>query len=83
MPKPEQPARILDPAYDRDKVYFELEGLHRRLNDQLLDLSEEDDDGDLNTAYVAGDLGTAADIATALNATNTRINEILEKLRLE
>ncbi len=83
MPKPEQPSRMLDQTYDRNRVEFDLEALHRRLNDQLIDLSDEDDDGDLQTDYVAGDLGTAAEIATALNATNTRINQILEKLRLE
>jgi hypothetical protein len=78
MPKPEQPLRQLELTYNREREYLELDALHRRLNDQLLESAP-----DLETAYAAADLGTAAAIASALNTTNTRLNQILAKLRLE
>ena len=36
---------------------------------------------DLRTDYVAGDVDTPAEVAAAINATNTRINQVLAVLR--
>jgi hypothetical protein len=77
--KPSQPLRQTGPDYSESAIKRELEYLHKVLNDRLVLATQED----LETGYAAGDLGTAAAIATALNVTNTAINRILAKIRLD
>jgi hypothetical protein len=77
MPKPRHPLKEIEEEYSRYAILKELELLHSRINDLYLAST----DSNLSTSYVAGDLGTAAEIATAINATNTKINLILAKIR--
>lgn len=90
MPAPRQTEKQLDDVYDKWKLYRELEILHERVNELLVSADQEDASETLKVNYVAGDLGSAATIATAINATNTRVNElaeiinvILEKIRAD
>lgn len=79
MPKPEQPLKVLDDQYDKWRLYREIEFLHARLNGLLVsDLTSVDTD--LKEDYATGDLDSEAEIIAALNATNARINEIVEAL---
>lgn len=75
--KSTQPLQKISDSPTKWEILQELEFLHRTLNLRMLSSDEED----LETEYVAGDLGTAADIAAALNLTNERINAILAILR--
>lgn len=68
---------VLSPDPKTYEIRRELEHLHKTLNDRLVATAQTD----LSVVYTAADLGTAADIATALNLTNTRINAILAKIR--
>lgn len=76
--KPTQPLRTVQDPPGQWGVVRELETIHKTLNERLVAATQSD----LDTDYAAGDLGTAAEIAAALNATNTRINAILDKIRL-
>jgi len=49
-------------------------------NGRLIDLTAQAAESDLKTDYTAGDLDTEAEIITAINATNTKINAIIAKL---
>jgi hypothetical protein len=49
-------------------------------NGRLIDLTAQAAEADLKTDYTAGDLDTEAEIITAINATNTKINAIIAKL---
>jgi len=49
-------------------------------NGRLIDLTPQAAEADLKTDYTAGDLDTEAEIITAINATNTKINAIIAKL---
>lgn len=88
MPKPEQPRKPMKEEYDRLEALAEYEALHRRLNALLISPAV-----DALTAtksnYVAGDVGSAATIAAALNTianalnSNTAaVNQLLAKLNL-
>jgi hypothetical protein len=89
MPKAEQSPKQLDDEYDKWKVYREIDTLHRRINDILVNPIWVDVTADLTTDYEAGDLDSEAKIITAVNSTNTKINAlanalnaILAKIRL-
>jgi hypothetical protein len=89
VPRPEHTLKQLDDDYDKWKTYRELEALHDRLNEVLVDESVVNLATNLKTDYVAGDLDTEAEIIVAVNATNSRVNEIavslnavLEKIRV-
>lgn len=75
---PTQPLGIVAEPPKQYQLRRELEHVHKAMNDRLMAASV----ADLSVDYVAGDLGTAAEIATAINATNTKINLILALLRL-
>lgn len=49
-------------------------------NGRLVNLTAQAYEADLKTDYTAGDLDTEAEVITALNATNTKINAIITKL---
>jgi len=49
-------------------------------NGRLIDLTAQAAEADLKTDYTAGDLDTEAEIITAINTTNTKINAIIAKL---
>jgi hypothetical protein len=49
-------------------------------NGRLTNLTPQLYEADLKVDYVAGDLDTEAEVITALNATNTKINAIITKL---
>lgn len=75
---PTQQLGIIAEEPKQYQVKRELDHIHKAMNDRLYPASL----ADLKVNYVAADLGTAAAIATALNATNVRLNAILEKLRI-
>lgn len=77
MPRPEQSLKEVRDTYDKWGLIKEIDNLHRRLNDLFVVFAA----ADLKTNYAVGELDTEAKIVTALNATNTRINQILEKIR--
>jgi hypothetical protein len=86
--KPQQPRKPLKEQYDRLEFLREVESLHKRLNELIISpatdgLSDTKDD------YAAGDVGSAANIAAALNviaaalnANTSAVNQLLEKLNL-
>lgn len=74
-----QPLQIVEEQPKNYQIRRELEHVHKAMNDRLVASTV----ADLSVVYVAGDLGTAAEIATALNTTNAKINLILELLRLQ
>lgn len=76
--KTSQSLRLIREQYDALAMTRELDFLHKRLNDLAISPALTN----LKTDYAAGDLGTAAAIATAFNATNTAINVILGKINL-
>lgn len=49
-------------------------------NGRLIDLVAQLYEADLKVNYAAGDLDTEAEIITAINTTNTKINSIITKL---
>lgn len=85
---PQQPRKPIGDQYNKLEFLREAEAIHKRLNDLVIDpaitsLTDTKDD------YVAGDVGTAANIATALNVLATAINanaaainQIIAKLNL-
>ena len=73
-----QPLLQLGAQYDPNAINRELFALHKRINDMGLFPNQ----AALKTTYAATDLGTAAHIATALNATNSALNAILSSLNL-
>lgn len=73
-----QPLKVIGDEYGKLALLRELEFIHKRVND----LGISPVVANLKTDYVAGDLGTAAAIATAFNATNAAINQLLAKLNL-
>lgn len=50
-------------------------------NGRLVDLTAQDTEADLKVDYTSGDLDTEAKVITAINATNAKINSIIEKLK--
>ena len=80
MPKPEQSPRQLDDEYDKWKTYREIDTLHRRLNDLLVNPVFVDIAADLEAAYVAGELDSEAKIIVAFNTTNAKINALANGL---
>jgi hypothetical protein len=50
-------------------------------NGRLVDLTAQDTEADLKVDYTSGDLDTEADIITAINTTNAKINSIIAKLK--
>lgn len=62
-------ARLINQEFDR---------IHERINLVVVEAAAL---ADLSEAYVAGDLGSAANIATAINTTNARINALTEIMR--
>ncbi len=77
MPRPEQALKEVRDQYNRDGILKEIENLHRRINDLFVALTASD----LKSNYAAGELDSEAKIIVAINATNTRINQILAKIR--
>lgn len=84
--KPDQPRKPVSEVFNRLEFLREAESIHKRINDLIINPSVA---ALANTKanYVAADVGTAADIATALNAiasalnTNTAaVNALLGKL---
>lgn len=73
-----QPLKVVRDEYSKLDILRELEFVHKRLNGLAISPAQVA----LKTTYTAGDLGAAADIATAINATNTAINALLSKLNL-
>lgn len=78
MPTTRQPLKQLKDDYDKWGILRELEMAHNRINALYVVSTIENLPEDLEST----DVDTAAKIATRLNATNTVINAILEKLRL-
>ena len=76
MPKPEQVGQQLDDAYDKFKVLRELDTLHRRINELLVDPIWTDVEADLKTGYEVGELDTEAKIVAAFNTSNAKINAV-------
>lgn len=68
----------LPEEYDAQVANQEFDRLHERVNKIVVEAAAL---ADLSTAYAGGDLATASDVATALNATNARINALAEILR--
>lgn len=84
MATQEQSLKRFREQYSKYDLDAELSFLHDRLNRLLVgsgiaDLVD-DLDSNLNTAYVAGDLGTAADIAAAFNTTNAALNSLIDSV---
>lgn len=86
--KPDQPRKPISETFDRLEFLREAEAIHKRLN--ALIISPATTQGSATKAdYAAGDVGSAANIATALNTVATAlnlntaaINTILAKLNL-
>lgn len=81
MPRAEQPLKEIRENYDVFDSLRELEFLHDRINGLLVpgdgQVGEVEDLGAaLKVNYATGDLNTEAEIITAFNTTNARINEI-------
>jgi hypothetical protein len=86
--KAQQPRKPLSLNFNRDEYLRELSDVHKRWNEvasspALEELEDTKDD------YAAGDVGSAADIATALNtlaaalnANTAAVNQLLGKLNL-
>lgn len=71
--KAQQPRKPIAEEFKRDEYLRELDTLHKRINDLILIpalASPEVTKAD----YVAGDLGTPAAIATALNTVAAALN---------
>lgn len=77
--KPEQPRKLIKEDYDRLSVLRELEVLHARLNSVIISPAIEEIE-DTKENYVAGDVGSAANIATALNTIAGKVNDISSAL---
>lgn len=50
-------------------------------NGRLVDLTAQDTEADLKVDYTSGDLDTEAEVITAINTTNAKINSIIAKLK--
>lgn len=86
--KPQQPRKPIGDQYNKLEFLREAEAIHKRLNDLVIDPAIEELE-DTKADYVAGDVGTAANIATALNTlaaainlNTAAINQIIAKLNL-
>ncbi len=78
MTRATQALQIIEEQPKNYQIRRELEHIHKAMNNRLVPSTE----ADLSEAYAAGDLGTAAEIATAINATNAKINLILSLIRV-
>lgn len=88
MPKPEQPIKPISESYNHLEALRETAALHKRLNNLIISpavtaLSATKE------SYVAADVGTAANIAAALNTiaaalnlNTAALNQVLAKLNL-
>lgn len=88
MPKPQQPTKPISEAYNRLEFLRETEILHKRLNALILSPVVSDLET-VKADYAAGDVGTAANIASALNVlaaavnlNTVAMNQLLAKLNL-
>ena len=84
--KPEYPNKPLSLEYNHREFLREAEAIHKRLNNLIVSPAIAALEA-TNAAYAAGDVGSAANIAIALNvlaaAVNlqtTAINTLLDKL---
>lgn len=85
----QQPRKPLSPSFNRDEYLRELQDLHKRLNELAISPVVEELE-DTKDDYVAGDVGSAADIASALNTlaaalnlNTAALNQVLAKLNLD
>ena len=73
-----QKAYQVSDEFNAKEVNDEFDRIHERINQLVVESAALDD---LTTTYVAGDMGTAAAIAAALNTTNSRINALYAVMR--
>lgn len=79
--RPQQPRKPLSDTYNKLEYLKALEELHKRLNELIISPAVASSSTTVAASftatksdYVAGDVGTAADIATALNTLAAAIN---------
>lgn len=87
--KPEQPLKVFGEDYDKLALLRELEALHKRVNDAIISpaiaapgtsptITEAAAGKSKKANYVAGDVGTAANIASALNDHAVAVNTLID-----